>query len=94
MVERIALHQPRCPLLAGVSYLRWWLNVLFLGVTFLGLLALLIVLWAFISWLVLVKVLLIAIYVPLVFRWARNNRPRAFRASDIPPQVLPALRSQ
>lgn len=43
------------------------------------------------TWMVVVKVAIIAFYVPTVIRWAARNRPRPYAPDAIPADVLPAV---
>lgn len=91
LIERITIHQPSCVFRGGVSAVRWWLNAIFSGVVTLVLLVMVIVLWFYVSVLVLIKVGLIAIFVPRVLRWFSRNRPQVFRADAIPTSLLPKI---
>lgn len=83
---------PACRFAAGASSARYALN--WAATVFAALMVLVATLLLFLNgltWLILIKVVLLAVYAPNVARWLARNRPRAYPAGAIPPDVLPAL---
>lgn len=89
LISRVAAINPECQFFTGVSYLRWIANAVF----FFGVFGLLIVVMFFmftaIGWLVIVKLAIIAFFIPVVIRWFVKNKPNTFNPSEIPKDLLP-----
>lgn len=89
LVRRIPTGNPSCTFTTGTSALSWWGQLAGLGLLFLLLAVMLIVMFSAIGWLVIVKLLLIAVFVPVVLKWARKNKPGTFDPLSPPAALLP-----
>lgn len=89
LISRLREQQAQCQFRVGVSSTSWWLNLLFFSVIMVVLLALLLVMWVSVGWLVVLKLLLIAIFVPRAIGWFRKNRPMLFDPTTVPEHALP-----
>lgn len=86
----LSQHAPGCRFAAGstgAAYALNWTVTLLMGLV-LGVAALFLLVNGLIL-LVLLKIALIAVYAPSVFRWLARNRPQAYAPNAIPPTVLP-----
>jgi hypothetical protein len=90
LVARVAAANPSCRFLAGQRPFAYWSEHVFLAAMLVLLaLVLLLVGGTGLSDLVLVKLALLACFVPLAIRYARKNRPRNFLPDAIPEDLLP-----
>lgn len=89
LVSRIAALNPRCEFVAGTTHLRWWANAAFTTATFGFLAFVLILLYTAIGPLVIVKLLIIAFFIPTLIRWFTKNWPKRFSPHAIPEKLLP-----
>jgi hypothetical protein len=90
LVGHAAAANPACRFRAGKRPLVYWAELIFL----LLMAALLVFVLALVggsglSDLVLVKLAIVLALLPLLWRYARKNRPRRFQPAEIPPDVLP-----
>lgn len=87
----LSAHSPDCKFTAGVSGGRYALNcaTTIFG-AFMVLVAALFLIFNGLALLILLKIALMAIFFPNVFRWLARNKPRDYRADTIPQDVLPA----
>ena len=91
LVRRTAVANPRCIFRAGPSAFAYFGSLFIMLVGF-GLLAMVILtIGIAFTWLILVKLAIIAFFLPFALRWLKVNRPRRFTPHDIPQGVLPAL---
>lgn len=83
-------HAPACRFVAGASPARYAVSV---GAT--AFVALVIVVAALflvingLAWLILLKLVLLAVFLPNAVRWLARNRPRPYASGAIPPELLP-----
>lgn len=89
LIPRIASLNPRCEFMSGTSHLSWWLHALFLGVVFSLLIVVLLTLYSAIGPLAILKLFIIAFFIPATIRWFVKNRPRKFLPLAIPESILP-----
>jgi hypothetical protein len=86
----IARHAPGCRYFAGATPARYALAVAATLVAALAMLAAaLFLVFNGLAWLILLKLALMAIFLPNVLRWLARNRPRAYAPGAIPADVLP-----
>jgi hypothetical protein len=89
LISRIAAVNPTCTFSAGTSQLNWWGQAIFLTVVF-GLLALVMLfLYSAIGPLVIIKLVIIALFIPVVIRWFVRNKPKTFSPGTVPDKLLP-----
>jgi hypothetical protein len=94
LVERVASANPSCRFRAGKRPAAYWAEHLFLlAMVVLLVLVLGVVGGLALSTLVLVKLAVIAAFVPVMISYTRKNWPRRFDPRAIPPELLPAPRS-
>ncbi|MFD2257591.1 hypothetical protein ACFSSA_12985 [Luteolibacter algae] len=89
LISRTDQLNPACTFRAGISAIRWWLNLLFTCVIFLFLALTLLFLYTAIGALVIVKLLIIAFFIPVLVRWFIRNKPKNFSPDCIPEALLP-----
>lgn len=89
LIPRIASLNPQCIFKSGTSHLSWWGQALMIAIVFGLLLILLIVLYSAIGPLAIIKLVIIAFFIPPLARWFMKNKPRTFDPSDIPKSLLP-----
>ena len=89
LIPRIASMNPRCVFKTGTSNLNWWAQAIFLFFIFSLLLLVMFMLYTAIGPLVIVKLIIIAFFVPVAIRWFLRNKPKSFPADEIPPGLLP-----
>jgi hypothetical protein len=86
----IARHAPACRFAAGATPARYTASVA--ATAFVALVAgvaALFLVFNGLAWLILLKLALMAIFLPNVLRWLARNRPRAYAPGAIPREVLP-----
>lgn len=86
----LARHNPACRFTAGASQGAFVVNavvLVLLAVVMIG--ALIFFLVVGLLWVALLKVLLIAFYLPTAWAWVKRNRPRVYGPETIPPDILP-----
>lgn len=86
----LARHAPACRFTAGATPARYTASVV--ATAFAALMvvvAALFLIFNGLAWVILLKLALLAIFLPNVFRWLARNRPRAYAPAAIPPDVLP-----
>lgn len=89
LITRLASVNPRCEFITGTSRLHWWANAVFLTVAF-GFLALaLFFLYTAVGPLAILKLIIIAFFIPTTIRWFAKNRPGTFQPHAIPEDLLP-----
>jgi hypothetical protein len=89
LIDRLAAANPRCEFIAGTSHLSWWAHAAFLTVAF-GLLSLaLFFLYTAVGPLAIIKLLIVAFFIPTTIRWFSKNRPKKFTPHTIPENLLP-----
>lgn len=82
---------PACSFHSGLSVLRYSVNALFMIGVF-GLLALVMIAFATsIPAIAIIKLVLIACYLPILILWFRRNVPGRYDPTAIPDQVLPTV---
>lgn len=91
LIRRIASIHPQCRLESGVPWWSWLMNSGIMCGVFGVLGILLIYMWTVIGWLVVVKLAMIAFFLPAGIRWVTRNRPRRFSAGSIPENLLPKV---
>lgn len=89
LIPRIASLNPHCIFKSGTSYLSWCAQALMIVVLFFALIFVLIALYTAIGPLVIIKLIIIAFFIPTLFRWFMKNKPRTFDPSEIPKSLLP-----
>ncbi len=89
LIPRIASLSPRCTFKTGTSNLNWWAQLILLFGIFSILILIMILLYTAIGPLVIVKLILVAIMVPVAIRWFMRNKPAAFDPQRIPEKLLP-----
>ncbi len=89
LIPRIASLNPRCVFRTGTSHLSWWGQAAFLSIVFGILLIVLILLYSAIGPLAIIKLVLIALFIPVAIRWFIKNKPKAFNPSVIPEELMP-----
>jgi Flp pilus assembly protein TadB len=89
LIPRIASMNPRCVFKSGTSNLNWWAQAIFLLGIISLLLLVMIMLYTAISPLVIVKLIIIAFFVPVAIRWFLRNKPKTFPIDEIPRKLLP-----
>ncbi len=89
LIARTAAANPLCRFQAGVSPMRFWLTLflLFLSLAVLAIAAL--SLGVPVLWYLYLKIAVIIALLPVALVWIKRNRPRRFRPSAIPADVLP-----
>jgi len=88
--EALVAHSPGCRFVAGATGVGYALNLVatvFLVVLMVG--AALFLYFNGLAWLILLKLSLIAIFAPNLFRWLARNKPRVYAFAAIPAEVLP-----
>lgn len=91
LVARVAAVNPDCQLVGGTSWLSWWLHALFLSIAFGFLAIVMFLLYSAIGPLVVVKLIIIAFFIPTTILWFTRNRPRSFSPDAIPANLLPKV---
>ncbi|MEP2774831.1 MAG: hypothetical protein ABJQ29_14730 [Luteolibacter sp.] len=89
LILRIASINPQCIFKSGTSQLSWWAQAIMIAVIFGILILVSILLYTAIGALVIIKLLIIALFIPTLIRWFMKNRPHAFDPKDIPEGLLP-----
>lgn len=89
LIPRIASLSPRCTFRSGTSNLNWWVQAIFLLGVFSLLFLVMFALYTAIGPLVIVKLVIIAFFVPVAIRWFLRNKPKAFDPQEIPDAMLP-----
>ena len=86
----LARHSPGCQFVAGASGASYAVNIAVL------LLVLAVVIGAIgfflvagMLWVVLIKMVLIVFYLPSAIKWVKSNKPKQYRPSAIPKDMLP-----
>ncbi len=89
LIPRIASLNPCCVFKTGTSELNWWAQAVI--ITFVGvfLLLTLVFLYAAIGPLVVIKLLIIAFFIPTLVRWFKRNMQKSFSPDEIPEGLLP-----
>lgn len=88
----LARHAPECRFVAGATAARYVASVIAAGLAGLVVVgAALFLVFNGLAWLILLKLALMAIFLPNVVRWLARNRPRAYAPDAIPPGVLPRV---
>jgi hypothetical protein len=86
----LAVHAPGCEFAAGATgaaYALNWAATIFVGL--IVFFAALFLIFNGLAWLILLKIALLAIFAPNVFRWLARNRPRTYKPTSLPPELLP-----
>jgi len=90
LIARVAAANPSAVFRAGKRPLAYWLQLIFLLLAFSALAYMIMLVGgAAFSGIVIVKLVIIAAFVPLLLRYMHKNRPGRFPADNIPPDVLP-----
>ncbi len=89
LIARVASQQPQCKFRGGVSWLNWLFSTLFMCGSLFVLAIVLFYMWTAVGWLVIVKMLIIAFFLPRAFLWISRNRPKAIDPRNIPAELLP-----
>jgi hypothetical protein len=89
LITRLASVNPRCEFISGTSRLVWWLYAIYLALAFVALAFALILLYSAIGPTSLFKLLVIAFFIPTLYRWFKRNRPGKFSPHAIPGNLLP-----
>jgi hypothetical protein len=89
LISRIAALRPRCEFVAGTSHLLWWANAAFITVTFSFLAIVMFYLFTAIGPWVILKLIIIAFFIPTVISWFIKNWPKRFSPHAIPENLLP-----
>jgi hypothetical protein len=83
-------HAPGCRFIAGATGASYALSLMATGfLVILMIIAALFLYFNGLAWLILLKVSLIAIFAPNLFRWLARNKPRVYASAAIPAEVLP-----
>lgn len=91
LVKRTAAVNPSCRFSTGTSWTSWILQTGFLAFMFIVLAFVLYAMGSAASSLVVVKLLLIAFYVPTAAAWIIKNKPRVFSPDQAPAKLLPEV---
>ncbi len=89
LIPRIASLSPNAKFITGTSYLAWIGNAIFITISFSFLLLVLFLMASAISPLIILNLLLIAFFIPTLFRWFKRNKPSSFSPHSIPVNLLP-----
>ena len=89
LIPRIAAMNPGCVFKTGTSHLNWWAQFVFLLAAFSLLAFVIFVMYSAIGWMIIVKLLIIAFFIPVVISWFTRNLPRTFDPKAIPERLLP-----
>ncbi len=90
LVTEASKGNPGIRLKAGESNFRYWGNIVLLAGAFTFLALVFLSLGFNPTWLIIVKLLVIALLLPVCLRWITKNRPRSFAPDAIPEKILPA----
>jgi hypothetical protein len=95
LIARVAAANPACSFKAGKTLGSYWGELIFLLAMVLLLAFVLgLVGGVSLSALVVIKLGIIAVFVPIMISYARKNRPRGFNPAVIPEDVLPEVPRQ
>lgn len=86
---RLASLNPLCEFISGTSHLSWWAHFIFLAVAFGFLAFVLVLLYSAVGPLAILKLFIIAFFIPATIRWFTKNWPRKFAPHEIPANLLP-----
>jgi len=89
IVRKLAASRPDCEFIGGIGLWSWLFQTAFLLAMFALLAVVMFYMWTAIGWLVVVKLLILAFYMPTAWRWIARNKPRRFLPGTIPPELLP-----
>jgi hypothetical protein len=89
LISRLVSLNPRCVFIAGTSHLSWWAHAAFLAVVFGLLILVLILLHSAIGPPAILKLVIIAFFIPTTVRWFTKNWPRRFSPYSTPEKLLP-----
>jgi Flp pilus assembly protein TadB len=89
LITRVASQQTQCQFVSGVSWVSWLFNSLFLCGSLCALALVVFFLWVAVGWWAILKMLIIAFFLPRAFLWVTRNRPQAFDPRQIPANLLP-----
>jgi len=89
LIHRIASLSPHCQFATGVSMLRWLANAVFLGLACIFLLIVIFFLHTAIGSLVIIKIIIVAFFIPAAVSWFMKNKPKTFSPENIPVALLP-----
>ncbi|MFD2301649.1 hypothetical protein ACFSYE_00600 [Roseibacillus ishigakijimensis] len=89
LIRETAYHAPHCQLITGCHPLLWWFYLALNLVVFGGLIALLLTIGFAYLPIALCKLVALAVFVPLAWKWFRKNRTRSFDPARIPSELLP-----
>lgn len=91
LVKRTAAVNPTCRFSTGTSWWSWFLQTAFLIGMFLLLAVVLYTMGSAAGGMVVVKLLIVAFYVPIAWSWIAKNKPRRFSPEAVPEKLLPSL---
>lgn len=89
LIPRIASLNPRCVFKSGTSLLNWWAQAIFLLAAFSLLILVMFTMYSAIGGLIILKLLIIAFFIPVVCLWFTRNMPKSFQPNSIPENLLP-----
>jgi hypothetical protein len=89
LISRLASVNPHCQFISGTSHLSWWAHAIFITVSFSFLALVLFYLYSAVGWLAILKLLIIAFFIPTALQWFIKNWPRTFSPHSIPNKLLP-----
>jgi hypothetical protein len=88
----LARYAPGCRFVAGSTGVSYALNLSVTGfLVIVMMLAALFLYFNGLAWLILLKLSLVAIFAPNLFRWLSRNRPRSYSPDSIPESAQPTL---
>lgn len=94
LVQRIASRtasvNPACRFTTGTSWWSWLLQMMFLSGVLLLLMILFITIGSAITGLIILKLIIIAFYIPTAWGWIVKNKPRVFSPENVPSEILPS----
>ncbi len=80
---------PNCHYFAGLSKLRYFINATFLVSIALLLIILMVLMASTLPAIAIIKLIIVACYLPILVQWLRRNKPRTYDPTAIPQVVLP-----
>jgi hypothetical protein len=91
LIPRIGSLSPNAKFITGTSHLAWIGNAIFITFSFSLLLLVLFLMASAFPPLIIVKLILIAFFIPTLFRWFKRNKPSSFSPYSIPENLLPSI---
>jgi hypothetical protein len=89
LIARTSAANPQCRFFAGVGPAQFWGTALLLFVSLAVLAIAVFSLGVPALWYLYLKIAVLIVLLPVAFVWIKRNRPRRFRPSAIPADILP-----